>query len=163
MRKHIIKLVISFFTISSILLSQSSRYHGSKQPWFEAIGFTILAFTLLLIAIIYTIHLRNIKNKLSEERNHLNDLSIDLKSQVVKTDSQFKETSLALQIIKDNTFDAVIILNDIGRIVFWNTSAERIFGYVADEVTGSDLIDVVIPKDKIVQFNESYQPDRTKQ
>ena len=51
----------------------------------------------------------------------------------------------------------------MGRIMFWNSSAERIFGYVAEEVKGSDLIDIIIPKDKIVQFNESYQPDRTKQ
>ncbi len=163
MKNNIIKLLISFFTISSLVLSQSSQYRGSKQPWFETIGLTIFAFTLLIIAIIYTIHLRRLKYKLSEERNHLNNLSIDLKSQVVKKDSQFKETSIALQIIKDNTFDAVIILNNMGRIMFWNSSAERIFGYVAEEVKGSDLIDIIIPKDKIVQFNESYQPDRTKQ
>jgi len=163
MSKYIIKYLMYYVFISSFIFSQSARYHGSKQPWFETIGLTILAFTLLIIAIIYTVHLHNIKQKLSKERNRLTELSIDLKSEVVKKDSQFKETSLALQIIKDNTFDAVIILNNMGRIIFWNSSAERIFGYVAEEVTDSDLIDVIIPKDKIVQFNESYQPDRIKQ
>ena len=118
---------------------------------------------MLVIALIYTIHLRNERQKLSEERNRMSKLSIDLKSEVFKKDSQFKETSLALKIIKDNTFDAVIILNNMGRIIFWNSSAERIFGYIAEEVIGSDLIDVIIPKEKVVEFNENYHPDRTKQ
>ena len=163
MSKYIIKYLMYYIFISSFIFSQSAQYHGSKQPWFETIGLTIFAFTLLIVAIIYTVHLHNIKQKLSKESNRLTELSIDLKSEVIKKDSLFKETSLALQIIKDNTFDAVIILNNLGRIIFWNSSAERIFGFSAQEVTGSDLIDVIIPKEKVIEFTENYNPDRTKQ
>lgn len=162
MNKNITHIIVSFILANSFVFGQSTRFHGSKQPWFETIGLTIFAFTLLVIAIIYTIHLHNEKQKLSEERNRLSKLSIDLKSEVFKKDSQFKETSIALQIIKDNTFDAVIILNNMGRIIFWNSSAERIFGFIAEEVTGSDLIDIIIPKEKVVEFTESYNPDRKK-
>lgn len=163
MSKNIKHIIVSFVLASSFVIGQSVRFRGSKQPWFETIGLTIFAFTLLVIAIIYTIHLKNEKQKLTKEKNRLTKLSIDLKSEVFKKDSQFKETSIALQIIKDNTFDAVIILNNMGRIIFWNSSAERIFGFIAEEVTGSDLIDVIIPKEKVVEFTESYNPDRTKQ
>jgi PAS domain S-box-containing protein len=163
MSKNIVTIIISLFLTSSFVLGQNAQYSESKQRWFETIDLTIIAFTLLAIAIIYTIHLRNARQKLSEERNRMSKLSIDLKSEVFKKDSQFKETSLALKIIKDNTFDAVIILNNMGRIIFWNSSAERIFGYIAEEVTGSDLIDVIIPKEKVVEFTENYHPDRTKE
>ena len=163
MNKNIYKIIVNFFLASTFALGQSTGHNGSKQTWFEAIDLTIIEVTILLIAIIYTIHLYNKKQKLSKEKSQLSKLSIDLKSEVFKKDSQFKETSLALQIIKENTFDAVIILNNMGRIIFWNSSAERIFGYMAEEVTGSDLIDIIIPKEKVVEFTENYHPDRTKQ
>ena len=163
MSKNNNKIIVNIFFAISFVLGQNAQYSESNQRWFETIDLTIIAFTLLLIALIYTIHLRNARQKLSEERNRMSKLSIDLKSEVFKKESQFKETSLALKIIKDNTFDAVIILNNMGRIIFWNSSAERIFGYIAEEVTGSDLIDVIIPKEKVVEFTENYHPDRTKQ
>ena len=163
MLKNLTRTIAGFVLTSSFTVAQSVRFNETKQPWPETISLTIFAFTLLLVAILYTIHLRRTKKILSEERDKLTSLSIDLKSQVVKKDSQFKETSLALQIIKDNTFDAVIILNNLGRIIFWNSASERIFGFAAEEVTGSDLIDIIIPKEKVVEFHESYKPDRSKQ
>ena len=162
MRKIITKrAVVSFACIFTSIWGQHVTNSASKLPWFEAVGLTIFAFTLLVIVMIYTIHLYNIKQKLSKEKNQLNKLSIDLKSEVIKQESQFKETSLALQIIKDNTFDAIIILNNIGRIIFWNSAAERIFGFSSEEVVSSDLIDVIIPKEKVVEFNKMYNPDIT--
>ena len=164
MRKIINKRTIaSAAMICNSIYGQHAYKSGNKLPWFEAIGLTIFAFTLLIIVAIYTLHLYNIKQKLSKEKDHLNKLSIDLKSQVIKKDTQFKETSLALQIIKENTFDAIIILNNLGRIIFWNSSAERIFGFTSDEVIGSDLIDIIIPKEKVVEFTENYNPDKTEQ
>ncbi len=163
MRYKSIKIIVNLFAINTILFGQHTQYSSGKLPWFEAIGLTIFAFTLLIIVGIYTIHLYRIKQKLTEEKEHLNDLSISLKSEVIKKDSQFKETSLALQIIKENTFDAIIILNNLGRIIFWNTAAERSFGFLSEEVIGSDLIDVIIPKDQINKFTEIYQPNRVKQ
>ena len=163
MKNKLIIFTVNILVITTILFSQQTQYSTTKLPWFEAIGLTIFAFTLLIIVGIYTIHLYNIKRKLSKERDELNELSIDLKSQVIKTDTQFKETSLALQIIKENTFDAIIILNNLGRIIFWNTAAERSFGFLSEEVVGSDLIDVIIPKEQINKFTEIYQPNRVKQ
>ena len=163
MSKNTLKVIIRFVIANSFILGQNAQHVEGKQSWFGAIDLTIIEITILIIAIIYTIHLYSKKQKLTKEKSQLSKLSIDLKSEVFKKDSQFKETSLALKIIKDNTFDAVIILNNMGRIIFWNSSAERIFGYVAEEVTGSDLIDVIIPKEKVVEFTENYHPDRTKQ
>jgi len=163
MKNKLIIFTVNIFVLTTFLFSQQTQYSTTKLPWFEAIGLTIFAFTLLIIVGIYTIHLYKIKQKLSRERDELTELSIDLKSQVIKTDTQFKETSLALQIIKENTFDAIIILNNLGRIIFWNTAAERSFGFLSEEVIGSDLIDVIIPKEQVDKFTEIYQPNRVKQ
>ena len=41
--------------------------------------------------------------------------------------------------------DAIIVADADGSIVFWNASAERIFGYAADEAVGRSL-DLIIPE-----------------
>ncbi len=162
MSKHIIKRVISFICVGSFMWGQNIGHVANRQSWYESGGMTITAFILFFIVTIYAIYLYYLKQKLSIERDELNKLSIDLKSEVIKKDSQFKETSLALQIINENTFDAIIILNNIGRIIFWNFAAERLFGYNSEEVIDSDMIDVIIPKEKVIEFVEKYKPDRTK-
>ncbi len=47
--------------------------------------------------------------------------------------------------------DAVITIDLEDRITSWNKSAERIFGWEAEEVIGKKLPDVTIPEDKIVE------------
>ncbi len=41
--------------------------------------------------------------------------------------------------------DAIILMDDHGRIVYWNPAAERIFGYREGEVLGCDLHELLIP------------------
>ena len=43
-------------------------------------------------------------------------------------------------------FDAVIMIDCKGRIVFWNPAAERIFGYTAAEVEGCEMIELIAPE-----------------
>ena len=45
----------------------------------------------------------------------------------------------------DAALDCVISTDDRGRVTFFNTSAERTFGYQASEVVGRELADVIVP------------------
>ena len=47
--------------------------------------------------------------------------------------------------ISASAFDAVIMIDDKGLIVFWNKAAERIFGYTADEAEGREMIELIGP------------------
>ncbi len=42
--------------------------------------------------------------------------------------------------------DAVILLDELGKVCFWNDAAERIFGYSQQEVMGRDLYLILAPK-----------------
>lgn len=44
--------------------------------------------------------------------------------------------------------DAVIIMDTIGRVLYWNPAAEALFGMSARDVHGRDLADLVIPEDQ---------------
>lgn len=48
-------------------------------------------------------------------------------------------------IILDNALDAHILMDREGTIVGWNQQSERIFGWLADEVIGRRLSEVIIP------------------
>jgi PAS domain S-box-containing protein len=48
--------------------------------------------------------------------------------------------------IVDTALDAVVVVNAEGLVVGWNPSAERIFGWRADEVIGVPLADCIIPQ-----------------
>lgn len=117
---------------------------------------SIFFFTILLLLLVYAIHLYIMNKKLTQQKEKLRQLSIDLKSQVLKKESQSKESSIALKIISENTFDAIVILNNLGRITFWNKAAERMFGYSEERVMDCDFIETIIPPDKVVEFNKEY-------
>ena len=51
--------------------------------------------------------------------------------------------------------DAVVISNIEGNIIYWNPSAERIFGFSQLEVMGQSL-DMIIPERLRARHNEGY-------
>ncbi len=67
----------------------------------------------------------------------------------VKEKRNSDELRRLISLIIDDSDDAVIGVTLGGEIVSWNTSAERIFGYTADEINGSSYSRLIPP----------YQPD----
>jgi two-component system sensor histidine kinase/response regulator len=59
----------------------------------------------------------------------------------IARDSQEK-----LQAIVDTALDAVVRMDRQGRIVGWNTQAEKIFGWSREEVLGLDLDQCIVPE-----------------
>ena len=45
--------------------------------------------------------------------------------------------------ITDSALDAIILINDMGEIAFWNPASERIFGYNSSEAMGKERPRVV--------------------
>jgi PAS domain S-box-containing protein len=62
------------------------------------------------------------------------------------SEERFRLSSFAAQ-------DAIILLDNDGRITFWNPAAERILGYSEQEVLGRDLHAFLMPP----RFREAYQ------
>jgi len=50
-----------------------------------------------------------------------------------------------LQSVLDTALDAVVVMSDDGRIVGWNSSAERIFGWSGAEAIGLTLAETIVP------------------
>jgi PAS domain S-box-containing protein len=47
--------------------------------------------------------------------------------------------------ILDSALDCIITIDDTGRVLEFNTAAERTFGYRADDVVGLEMVDLIVP------------------
>lgn len=63
-----------------------------------------------------------------------------------KTEAALRESELRLRTIMESAKDAIIIMDPIGQISYWNTSAEHVFGYSFHEVYGKPLHDLIAPQ-----------------
>jgi PAS domain S-box-containing protein len=55
--------------------------------------------------------------------------------------------------ILDTSLDAVLSMDDAGRIVFWNRAAEAMFGWSRDEALGRQLAETIMP----VEFRDPHR------
>jgi diguanylate cyclase (GGDEF)-like protein/PAS domain S-box-containing protein len=61
-----------------------------------------------------------------------------------------------LHSITDAAHDAVIVIDPVGRVTFWNPAAERIFGYPWREINGKKLEDLIPPKQVSGESSTTY-------
>lgn len=57
-----------------------------------------------------------------------------------------RESEARKSAIMDSALDAIIIMDEAGNVVEWNTSAERLFGYTRDEILGQRMGNFIIPE-----------------
>lgn len=67
------------------------------------------------------------------------------------------ESESKLQTITNAAGDAIVMMDDRGRISFWNPAAERIFGYREAEVIGKDLHALISPPEFYQDFAEHFR------
>jgi len=66
-----------------------------------------------------------------------------------------RESEERFRALAATAHDAIIMVNDLGEVTFWNAAAERMFGYGAEEVLGRDLHRLMIPPER----RASYRSD----
>ncbi len=62
------------------------------------------------------------------------------------------------RIITSTARDAIIMIDEDGRILFWNPAAEKIFGYAEEEMLGTELHSILVPE----SYREKYQKGMAK-
>lgn len=76
--------------------------------------------------------------------------------------SRAREQELKLQLILNNTLDAILILNPLGRISSFYRSAQQMFGYTEFELLGKPL-SVLFPPPLSQQIDILLSPDRKRE
>jgi PAS domain S-box-containing protein len=70
-----------------------------------------------------------------------------------EVEETLKENEETLRRITTSAQEAIVMMDDQGKVSFWNEAAERIFGYSKQEILGSDLHCMLAPS----QYIETYR------
>lgn len=90
---------------------------------------------------------------------HINPLTTKLADEVKRREAverQLKSSQAHARAILETAVDAIISLDDDGMILSFNPSAERIFGYKADEIIGHNVSELMPPQDQDDPTVSSY-------
>jgi two-component system, LuxR family, sensor kinase FixL len=68
-----------------------------------------------------------------------------------------KESVDRLRLILDSSLDAVVAIDELGKITGWNPQAEAVFGWNRNEALGKFLSDLIIPEPYRVSFQRGLE------
>ncbi len=72
--------------------------------------------------------------------------NLELTKKHLEVTEKFHESEERNRFILQNALDAVIVINEDGNVVAWNSMAENIFGFTFDEVKNVSLSKLIIPE-----------------
>jgi PAS domain S-box-containing protein len=61
------------------------------------------------------------------------------------------------QLILQSALDAIIMVNSEGNITFWNSQAEKVFGWKSESVIGKNASDLIIPQRLRFLYNKGIE------
>ena len=112
------------------VLSYSLERGGSGAELYQvADEWMGLGFSLLIVASMYMMREVLARHSLAEER---------------------------LRVISAAAQDAVIMMDNKGKIAFWNDAGQRIFGYSGEEARGKKLHELIIPAQYRTEFERNF-------
>jgi|GEM_PF-1189643 len=83
-----------------------------------------------------------------QQRVHrLGQMARDAQAELQRSalDATVRETQARAQMLMDAALDAVVSMDEQGKIIGWNAQAEPVFGHAAEVAVGQDLADLIVP------------------
>mgnify|MGYP005843507297 CR=1 FL=1 len=62
-----------------------------------------------------------------------------------RLEDTLRESEEKFHAISTSAIDAIILVDDAGKIVYWNPAAEKMFGYTSEEILDTSVADAIIP------------------
>ncbi len=70
-----------------------------------------------------------------------------------RLECKLRENIEIFKSLAEHAKDAIIMIDNDGRVIFWNKQAEKIFGYKAEEIIGKDIHLLCAPK----RYHDDYR------
>jgi PAS domain S-box-containing protein len=120
-------LLVQWFR--SVLSYSLERGTADAEIYQTADEWMGLGFALLIVASMYMMREVLARHSLAEER---------------------------LRVVSAAAQDAVVMMDNKGKIAFWNEAGQRIFGYSEAEVRGKTLHELIIPAQHRIEFERNF-------
>ncbi|MEF2230870.1 MAG: PAS domain S-box protein [Pseudodesulfovibrio sp.] len=59
-----------------------------------------------------------------------------------------KASERKLRALAESAYDAIVMIDNLGHVSFWNHAAEKLFGYTEEEALGRDVHELISPRDR---------------
>ncbi|HOJ42895.1 MAG TPA: PAS domain S-box protein, partial [Syntrophorhabdaceae bacterium] len=73
----------------------------------------------------------------------------------------YRESESKLKAVTDAAQDAIIMIDQDGKVTFWNPASERMFGYLEKEAMGKDVHELIAPNEHYKVYSMKF-PEFTK-
>ncbi len=71
---------------------------------------------------------------------------VGLMLEKMKAEEKLRESEDKLSKVGDSALDAIIMINELGNVEYWNPAATRIFGYKKEEILGENFHNLFMPE-----------------
>lgn len=97
-----------------------------------------------------------LERRVEERTGQIKAVVEELEEEIIerkKVEESLKENEEKFRAITMTATDAIILMNDEGKISYWNPAAEKIFGYTKQEAVGKGLHTLLSP----AEYYDAYQ------
>lgn len=74
----------------------------------------------------------------------------------IAVERELRDSEKKFKAMASSAQDAVIMMDNQGRVTFWNKGAQRIFGYSESEILGADLHTTIVPEKYLSAFQAGF-------
>jgi two-component system, cell cycle sensor histidine kinase and response regulator CckA len=78
------------------------------------------------------------------------------RDQIKVTEKELRKSEERFRLISTSAQDSIIMMDEMGRISFWNPAAEQLFGYTEKEVLGSSLHSIIVADSSISAYLDAF-------
>ncbi len=101
-----------------------------------------------------------LEQRVIERTRQLEVVVEELEGEIIerkRVEDALKENEEKFSAITITATDAVILMNDKGKISYWNPAAEKIFGYTNEEALEKELHLLIVPEEYYKAFREGFR------
>jgi PAS domain S-box-containing protein len=135
----------------SIVATQTAAYRAEqsrleRQAWITSIALAVGVVACLgAIAWLFALRGREVERRRQLEED-LRALNLELDQRVADRTAELRESRERATLILDAALDAVITIDDTGKITGWNPQAEKTFGWTLEEALGRPIDETIMPE-----------------
>ena len=105
-------------------------------------------------------HTLMLEQEVMERTRQLREMLDDLHKKnkiLLDTQAELRDTEKKFHVLTSSSIDGIVLMDNNGKVSFWNNAAENMFGFTVDEILGQDLHSIIAPERHHEAFRKGIQ------